>query len=193
VRRALDSRRATWSAPLLSDLKLSGGVSALRPRLPPAFAERSTRRLLGPLGSDVRSATLSADLNTAHPSTSLLRSPSDSGLDGSGPTLNVSLSLGGMSHRFIDMFAARAEALGMASAEQRRLAQRAAALDKTGSTEDEGCIFCDIVARREPGYIVFENEHAMAFLDSACRYGLVFELCGRREHAARSVDQQSGS
>ena len=176
-----ESRRATWSAPLLSGLKLSGCVSALRPRLPAAFA--SARRL-DCSAFDVRSATLSADLNTAHPSTSLLRSPSDSGLDGSGPTLNVSLSLGGMSHRFIDMFAARAEALGMASAEQTRLAKRAAALDKAGSTEDEGCIFCDIVARREPGYIVFENEHAMAFLDSACRYNLVFELCGRRDHAA---------
>ena len=84
-----------------------------------------------------------------------------------------------MSHRFIDMFAARAEALAKASEEQTRLAKRAAALDKTGSTEDEGCIFCDIVARREPGYIVFENEHATAFLDSALRSERFLDVCGR--------------
>lgn len=82
-----------------------------------------------------------------------------------------------MSHRFIDMFAARADALASASAEHDRLAKRAAALDRTGSSEDNGCIFCDIVAKREAGFIVYESDHVLAFLDSASFYGFVPPIC----------------
>ncbi len=35
----------------------------------------------------------------------------------------------------------------------------------SGAPADAKCIFCDIVARRAPAWILFEDEHTMAFLD----------------------------
>ena len=38
-------------------------------------------------------------------------------------------------------------------------------MDPATSSSEPKCVFCDIVARKAPAWVVFEDEHTMAFLD----------------------------